>query len=129
MPAIHMICRCRGIFLMVMRGNRALAGGAAGHLIRRPRSSRQRRVKRNDRKQTHARVNGTPAIVTRSLHAIQNRYLSSDTIALNAIVYKLNRKWLHTIQFTIRQMLLFFAAGRPIPLHPFRSFAVAAILT
>jgi hypothetical protein len=114
MPAIHRIGRCRGVFLVVMCGNRALAGCAAGHLIRRPRNSRQRRIEQNNRKQADARGNRTLAIVTRSLHVIQKplsvvRHYSAERHSLQAQI-----KNGCTRPLTIRQMLFFFAAGRPI---------------
>ena len=54
----------------MVRGNRALTGGAAGGLIRRPCSSRERRVEQNDYEQADACGNRTAAIVTRSFHIV-----------------------------------------------------------
>ena len=81
MPAIHVIRRCRGSFLVMMRGNRALTGPAAGHLIRRPRGTRERRVEQSNHEQTDACGKRTPAVLKRSLHVLRGRYQSSDTIA------------------------------------------------
>jgi hypothetical protein len=80
MPAIHMIGRCGGSFLMVMRGNRALAGRAAGHLMRRPCGACERRVEQNNRKQADVCRNPTPAMVTRSLHGLQKSAIYRQTL-------------------------------------------------
>ena len=53
---------------MVMRRNLALAGGAAGGLIGRPRGTGKRRVQQNDHEQADAGRDGTTAVLTRSLH-------------------------------------------------------------
>ena len=68
MPAIHVIRMFGGSFLVMVRGNRALTGGAAGGLIRRPCSSGERRVEQNDYEQADACGNRTAAILTHSLH-------------------------------------------------------------
>jgi hypothetical protein len=59
-----------GSFLVMVRGNRALTGRAAGGLIRRPCGSRERRVEQNDYDQADACGNRTAAIVTRSFHIV-----------------------------------------------------------
>ncbi|MCU1318184.1 MAG: hypothetical protein JWN63_3506 [Candidatus Acidoferrum typicum] len=70
MPAIHVIRGRGGSFLVMVRGNRALTGRAAGGLIGRPCGSRERRIEQNDHEQTDACGNRTAAIVTRSLHIV-----------------------------------------------------------
>ncbi len=70
MPAIHMIRGHSGSFLVMVRGNRALTGRAAGGLIRRPCGSRERRIEQNDHEQADACGNRAAAIVTRSLHIV-----------------------------------------------------------
>ena len=72
MPTIHVIRRCGGSFLVMMRGNRALTGSAAGHLIRPPRGTRERRVEQNDHEQADACGNRTAAILTRSVHVVRD---------------------------------------------------------
>src|SRR5712664_253949 len=63
MPAIHLIRGRGGSFLVMMRGNRALTGRAAGGLIRRPCGSRERRIKQNNHEQTDACGNRTAAML------------------------------------------------------------------
>jgi len=70
MPAIHVIRMFGGSFLVMVRGNRALTGRAAGRLVRRPCGSRERSVEQNDYEQTDACGNRTGPIVTRSLHVV-----------------------------------------------------------
>jgi len=70
MSAIHVIRFFGGSFLVMVRGNRALAGRAAGGLIRRPCGSRERRVEQNDHEQADACGNRTAAMVTRNLHIV-----------------------------------------------------------
>jgi hypothetical protein len=70
MPAIHMISRCHGSFVVMVRGNFALAGHAAGGLIGGPSGARQRRIKQNDHEQANARGDRTAAILTHSSHVI-----------------------------------------------------------
>ena len=70
MPAIHVIRMFGGSFLVMVRGNRALTGRAAGRLVRRPCGSRERRVEQNDYEQTDACGNRTGPIVTRSVHVV-----------------------------------------------------------
>ena len=69
-PAIHVIRRRGGSFPVMMRGNRALTGRAAGRLVRRPCGSRERSVEQNDYEQTDACGNRTGPIVTRSVHVV-----------------------------------------------------------
>ena len=68
MSAIHVMRRRCGTFLMMMRGNLALTGRAAGGLIGRPRGTGKGRVQQNDHKQADACRNRTAAMETRSLH-------------------------------------------------------------
>ena len=82
MPAIHVIRMFGGSFLVMVGGNRALTGRAAGGSIRRPCGSRERRIEQNDHQQTDASGNRTAAIVTRGLHVVWGTYiLLSGTIA------------------------------------------------
>src|SRR5260370_5551660 len=67
-PAIHVIRRCDGSFLVMMRGNLALAGRAAGGLIRRPCGSRERGIEQNNREQTEACGNRTAAMLIAEGH-------------------------------------------------------------
>src|SRR5260370_33485419 len=73
-PAIHVIRRCDGSFLVMMRGNLALAGRAAGGLIRRPCGSRERRIEQNNHEQTDACGNRTPAMVIAEGHVRPDDY-------------------------------------------------------
>ncbi len=72
----------------MVRGNRTLTGRAASGLIGRPSGAGERHIKKNDHEQTDACGNGTPSIVTRSVHVFSGRYISSDNIAWYAIVRK-----------------------------------------
>ncbi len=72
MPAIHVILRRGGSFLVMMRRNLALTGLAAGGLVGRPCGTGERHIKKNDHEQTDACENGTPSIVTRSVHALRD---------------------------------------------------------
>jgi len=54
----------------MMRGNGALTGRAASHLMRRPRGARQRRVEQNNREQADACGNRTATTLTRRLHVV-----------------------------------------------------------
>ena len=90
MPAIHMIRRRSGSFLVMMCGNRALTGPAAGHLIRRPRSTRERRVEQNDHEQADACGNRTAPILTHYLHVVRvlqsiARHYSVERHSLQAV--------------------------------------------
>src|SRR5258708_32346645 len=73
-PAIHVIRGCRGSFLVMMRGNRALTGRAACGLIRRPCGSRKRRIEQNNREQTDACANRTAAMVVAEGHVRPDDY-------------------------------------------------------
>lgn len=64
MPAIHVIVRRGGSFLVMMGGNRALAGQAASGLIRQPGSPGERRVKQNNHQQANACRNRSPVMDT-----------------------------------------------------------------
>jgi hypothetical protein len=75
MPAIHVIRGRSGSLLVMMCGNRAKTGPAAGHLIRRPYGAGERRVKQNNHEQADDCGNRTAAILTRSLHVIHERML------------------------------------------------------
>jgi len=81
MPAIHVIRRCNGSLLMMMRRNRALTGRAARGLVRRPSRSRKWRVNQNHHQQADACGNRTPPLVTCTIHFVPAQTLSSDTIA------------------------------------------------
>jgi hypothetical protein len=56
---------------MMMRGDRALTGHAAGGYIGRPCRARERRVEQYNHEQTDARGNRTTKILTRYLHVIR----------------------------------------------------------
>ncbi len=88
MPAIHVILRRGGSFLVMMRRNLALTGLAAGGLVGRPCGAGEWHIKKNDHEQTDACEDRTPSIVTRSVHVLSGRYISSDNIAWYAIVRK-----------------------------------------
>jgi len=89
MSAIHMTRGPLRSFLMVMMcGNLALTGRAARGLIVRPCGACKWRVQQNDHEQANACGDGTAAMVTRSLHVARRPYMSSDTIAYDAIVCK-----------------------------------------
>ena len=68
MPAVHVIRRRGGSFLVMMCGNRALTGRAAGQLIRRPCGSGKRRVEQNNDAQTDACGNRTPSTLIAEGH-------------------------------------------------------------
>jgi hypothetical protein len=55
----------------MMRGDRALAGRATGHLMRRPCGAHERRVEQNHHEQADACGNRTAAIVSRSVHLVR----------------------------------------------------------
>ena len=72
MSTIHMIRRRSRSFLVMMSRDRALIRCAAGSLVRRPRSSYQWRIKKNDNEQADARRDRTPALVTLQFHSQPN---------------------------------------------------------
>src|SRR5258708_27855219 len=71
MSTIHVICRCGGSLVVMMRGNRALTGRAARHLVRRPCGACERRVKQSNHDQADACGNRTAPIETCSWHFVR----------------------------------------------------------
>src|SRR6267143_535877 len=67
-PAIRVIYRCGGSFLVMMPRNRALTGCAAGGLIRRPCCIGERRIQQHNHEQTDARGNRTAAMLIAEAH-------------------------------------------------------------
>jgi len=114
MPAIHVMRWCGGSFLVMMRWNRALAGPAAGHLIRRPSGTRERRVEQDNHEQANACGNRTPAIVTRSLHVEHEPISVVSHYSVKRHSLQAELKWLLVHRFTIRQTSRFLAAFPPI---------------
>src|SRR5258708_28713528 len=71
MSTIHVMCRCGGRLVVMMRGNRALTGRAARHLVRPPCVARERRVKQSNNDQADACGNRTAPIETCSWHFVR----------------------------------------------------------
>ena len=81
MPAVHVTGGRGGSPLVMMRSDRALTGLAARSEIRNPRGAREGRVKQSNHEQANACGNRTAPSLTRGVHVVGGRYLSSDTIA------------------------------------------------
>src|SRR5712692_4543981 len=67
-PAIHVIGGCGGSLVVMMRGDRTLAGGAARHDIRSPCGARERRIKQSNHEQADACGNRTAPSLMRGVH-------------------------------------------------------------
>ena len=68
MAAVHVIGRCGRSLVVMMRGDRTLAGGAARHDIRSPCGACERRIKQNNHEQANACGNRTAPSLTRGAH-------------------------------------------------------------
>ena len=128
-PAIHVIGGCGGSLVVMMRGDRTLAGGAARHDIRSPCGARERRIKQSNHEQADACGNRTAPSLMRGVHGTHDPIFALRHYSVTRHSLQARQKMAAPVATYFTPDTAIFAVSAPIRRQLAGTFVAGAILT
>ncbi len=129
MAAVHVIGRCGRSLVVMMRGDRTLAGGAARHDIRSPCGARERRIKQSNHEQADACGNRTAPSLTRGAHGAHDAIVALRHYSVIRHSLQARQKMAAPVATHFTPDTAIFAVSAPIGRQLAGTFVAGAILT